>query len=501
MVENLRELLVNAEQDIAKAQSVAETDPTRPRFHFRAPGQWMDDPNGIIFHNGQYHVMYSLNPNSSTNRAGMVYKTVVRVWDPDSDDWTGGVTVWGHSRSSDLVHWEHLPIAIYPQIDKGEHFVWFGCTTITPSGIPMVIYTAVGPDLRPEDTAEQWAAYGSDDLLRWDPVQENPLMDGSIHGDQPVSEWRDPFVFVADGKTYMILGGRTGDVGGGEPVVLLYEAEDPDNLLWEYRGILYRHPTVGVPSVECPNLVKLGDKWVLFLSLHGPVEYVIGELDLNGCTFTTEFRGIADHSSNYYATNIMRDNKDRDLLWGALVGFEQTKGWNGALAIPRELDLRDGLLRMKPIDELASLRIDAIGDVRVDHEAPQVSLGSFPDGVGELRCELRTGESGTLILRLGEGGSATEVVIGRSSLRVNEKAFQLNDSQSDKSVTLYFDRTVLEVFVGDTDCAVLIVPAQVSEVPVSVSVEHNAVAMVKGWSLQSEGLFTVSEELAAVREG
>ena len=78
--EQLEELLKNGVSDIEAAAEIADKDPMRPRYHFHSPSQWMDDPNGIIYHKGYYHMMYSLNPNTSKHRAGMVYKTAHRVW-------------------------------------------------------------------------------------------------------------------------------------------------------------------------------------------------------------------------------------------------------------------------------------------------------------------------------------------------------------------------------------------------------------------------------------
>ena len=63
--EQLEELLKNGVSDIEAAAEIADKDPMRPRYHFHSPSQWMDDPNGIIYHKGYYHMMYSLNPNTS----------------------------------------------------------------------------------------------------------------------------------------------------------------------------------------------------------------------------------------------------------------------------------------------------------------------------------------------------------------------------------------------------------------------------------------------------
>ena len=62
-------------EKIFQAAKKADEDPIRPEYHFHSPAQWMDDPNGVIWHKGYYHMMYSLNPDTDKYRAGMVYKT------------------------------------------------------------------------------------------------------------------------------------------------------------------------------------------------------------------------------------------------------------------------------------------------------------------------------------------------------------------------------------------------------------------------------------------
>ena len=80
----------------------------RPIFHFMPEKNWMNDPNGVVFYKGEYHLFYQYNPNG--------------------DQW--GTIHWGHAKSKDLVHWEHLPIALYPSNDKGELHCFSGCAVI-----------------------------------------------------------------------------------------------------------------------------------------------------------------------------------------------------------------------------------------------------------------------------------------------------------------------------------------------------------------------------------
>lgn len=476
---------------VRRAAVIAAQDPVRPQFHFRAPGQWMDDPNGIVYHDGVYHVMYSLNPHSSEHRAGMVYRTVERVWDPGSPDWTGGITVWGHATSLDLVHWEHQPIALYPAVDRGEQFIWFGSTAINDEGVPVAIYTAVGPQMRPEDTAQQWGAVATSDLGTWEPMPTNPLLVAGSHRGVDVREWRDPFIFRADGRVFMILGARMGPKDGDDPVILLYQAMDRDLARWDYKGVLYRHPDTNVPSLECPNLVEVDGRWVLIFSPHGRVEYHVGVLDLASPAFLTEHSGIVDHSDNYYATNIMFGPEGRPILWAAIEGFEGTQGWNGALSLPRDLWLEGDRLCQRPVSALKRIRgathlaEGALGD--------GLEVGPFQSGTAELVVSSanRNAEWEVWI-------SAAEVEVGikieRGVLRVvtpsdELAAFPLSRTWPDR-LQVHVDRSVLDIAVDDTDCATLIVPAVLGPARVVLQGEQSGWVLAQLWQLDADDLFS-----------
>src|ERR1017187_10569847 len=93
---------VKAMEAVRAAIPTAESDPDRPLYHFRPPANWTNDPNGTLFYKGWHHLFYQLNPFAA--RLGSQH--------------------WGHARSSDLVNWEHLPIAIWPSADKGERAIY-----------------------------------------------------------------------------------------------------------------------------------------------------------------------------------------------------------------------------------------------------------------------------------------------------------------------------------------------------------------------------------------
>lgn len=487
--EQLEELLKNGVSDIEAAAEIADKDPMRPRYHFHSPSQWMDDPNGIIYHKGYYHMMYSLNPNTSKHRAGMVYKTAHRVWDPGHEDWTGGITVWGHARSKDMVHWEHLPIALYPVLEKGEHFIWFGTTALNENGTPIAVYTSVGPDKRPEDTADQWLWFGDDDLIKWKPAEDNPILDYDLHGDERLTEWRDPFVVKHDGKGYLILGARRVGKEKNDAVIALYEAQNPEYTKWSYKGVIFSLENREVPSCECPNLVKIQDKWVILVSPHGAVEYYVGNMDFEHAQFTVESSGMVDFSTNFYATNVLEDDRERKIMWGAVEGFCNTKGWNGCVSLPRQLSVsRDGHLWQGPVKELESLRNDHTAFSGVVTGDKSQKLFDIREGTAEIKLWVRSGSAVRLILPPGPAG---EIRIGSDFVSAGTKKAPLK-KKDEHELTIFLDRTVIEMFLDDGTCLTSVLPQAITKGTVEVVAEGGpAEVKADAYNLHCADLFSM----------
>src|SRR5258705_12935619 len=125
--ETASDALTRATTAVEAAAARAQADPARPIFHITAPAQWINDPNGPIFHKGVYHMFYQLHPFSDGS----------------------GPKYWGHVQSRDLVKWEHLPIALWPSSESGETEVWSGCCTLNGSNQPMIFYTSIARDRPP----------------------------------------------------------------------------------------------------------------------------------------------------------------------------------------------------------------------------------------------------------------------------------------------------------------------------------------------------------------
>jgi beta-fructofuranosidase len=290
-----------AMESVTAAIAHAESDPNRPIYHFHPPANWNNDPNGTIFYKGWHHLFYQLNPYGAT-------------W---------GHMHWGHARSRDLVNWEHLPIALGPSVEKGEEHVFSGGAISGPDGRPRLFYTSIG-----KRDPEQWmAAPADDDLMVWEKYARNPVVSLKNHGSLKVDEWRDPFLFREAGRTYMVCGGNLNSKRGGGGAVQLYESGGPNLIEWRHRGVVFEYRDRRVWNIECPNLFKLGSKWVLLISPENPCEYFVGSLDLAHGKFTPDTHGVLDPGRSY-ASNISYDDRGRTLLWlWGRTDSDPAKGW------------------------------------------------------------------------------------------------------------------------------------------------------------------------------
>ncbi|TFG48190.1 MAG: hypothetical protein E4H40_05090 [Candidatus Brocadiia bacterium] len=166
--------IARAAEALAKAAPRALADPARPVYHFLPPAQWMSDVCGAIKHKGWYHIFYQLDPYGDQipygSRSGKVH--------------------WGHARSRDMVHWEHLPPALAP-LDH-EIRCNSGCVTINKAGQPMIFYTSV----LSASPREHCAAIGDDELLTWKRYPSNPVLTLDNHGGPRFGEgWSDCYIF------------------------------------------------------------------------------------------------------------------------------------------------------------------------------------------------------------------------------------------------------------------------------------------------------------------
>lgn len=376
----------------------AYTEPHRPQLHFSPPTMWMNDPNGLVYFDGEYHLFYQHYPED-------------RVWGPMH---------WGHAISSDLIRWEHLPIALYPDelgyIFSGSAVVdrnntsGFGADDSPPL---VAIFTYHDPERRAlgsNDHESQGIAYSNDRGRTWTKYPDNPVLPNSGRG----RDFRDPNVFWhAQSSRWIMV------VSVFDHVELWASA----NLRsWEYLSRFGEGIGAHGGTWECPDLFPLQvegtdeTKWVLIQNLNpgGPqggsgTQYFVGEFD--GTTYTLEpgFEATLesepavwlDWGRDNYAgvtwSNIPeRDGRRIFIGWMSNWDYGQavpTSPWRSAMTMPRTLRLVDTAagyrLLSEPIEEVASLRQRSVSitDQLVDGEA-DISL-IFPFPIAQADVELR----------------------------------------------------------------------------------------------------------------
>ncbi len=301
----------------------------RPRFHLTPPANWMNDPNGLFFTEGQLHVFYQHNP--------------------EAPHW--GHTHWGHAVSADLVTWQHLPLAISPDAVGPDSFgCWSGCI-VDDGGIPTAFYTGVELDsaLR---RASVCRATSVDGLVTWVKDPANPCIVGSPDGIAP-DAFRDPFVWRDETGWAMLLGaGTTSGLGA----VLLYRSMDLRR--WEYVGPFLRGDELpraagtDAPCWECPQLVRFGGRDVLIISLVDRTPGVRPSHVMALIGRATGDRFVVDHAQqlgmgpDFYAPATILAPDGRQLLLGWVPEdpphSSSRRDWAGSMTFPRVVSITEG---------------------------------------------------------------------------------------------------------------------------------------------------------------
>ncbi|WP_222887785.1 glycoside hydrolase family 32 protein [Enterobacter sp. C2] len=313
-----------------------------PRYHLAARAGWMNDPNGLVWFDGWYHAFYQHHPYSTQ-------------WGPMH---------WGHARSQDLVHWEHLPVAIAPEGPEDKDGCFSGSAVVDGDTLAL-IYTGhkFHGDADNEDNLYQVQCLAtSQDGIHF-------ARQGIVVDTPPgVHHFRDPKVWCEGESWYMIVGARAGETGQ----VRLYRSADLRQ--WQEEGVLDEAEAGMGFMWECPDFFTLGDKHVLMFSPQGMAAhgfknrnlfqsgYLLGDWQ-PGQPFVRAGEFVEmDHGHDFYAPQSFLTPDGRRIVIGWLDMWEsplpeQQDGWAGMLSLPRELSLSaDNRVQMRPAKEVESLR-------------------------------------------------------------------------------------------------------------------------------------------------
>ncbi len=348
-------------KEIAANEISAEEQLYRPNFHFTPKANWMNDPNGMFYLNGTYHLYYQYYPDGN-------------VWGPMH---------WGHATSTNMIAWEEQPIAIYPDdlglIFSGSAVVdvnntsGFGKDGIVPIVAMYTYHNMKGEQAGELDFQTQAIAYSLDEGMTWVKYDKNPVIPNS-----GIKDFRDPKVIwdVDHSKWIMTL-------AAGDKVLFYSSLNLRDWILESSFGAAFgQHDGMW----ECPDLfpIKVSGqdetKWVLLVSINpaapnggSGTQYFVGDFDGQKFTLDTDFKQQLQQDSAVWL-DYGRDNyagvtwsnipkKDgRKLFIGWMSNWEYardvpTETWRSAMTIPRELKLKKNekefVLSSAPVTELS----------------------------------------------------------------------------------------------------------------------------------------------------
>ncbi|MDR1970634.1 MAG: glycoside hydrolase family 32 protein [Treponema sp.] len=376
----------------------------RPVYHFTARQGWMNDPNGLIQFRGTYHAFYQHYPYAPK-------------WGPMH---------WGHAVSRDLVHWEHLPIALYPDQDYEK-----GCFTgsaVDNNGELTLVYTAHHDERSPRET--QCLAFSRDGIY-FTKYEKNPVIKGPPPGYG--EEFRDPKVFRRGEDWYIVVGCTRENRGG----VLLYTS--PDLRRWDLVGLFCESDGAQGIMWECPNFFQLDGAWVLLIS---PIDmekarciFITGEADFEKPAFMQKKWSRADYGLDFYAPQVFTDERGRCILlgWMDMWGDFPTRkdGWAGAFTFPRQLFLEGATVCQRPVEELALLRRKELfnGNLKL-RRGQKNNLANIQGDCLEIEFTIPRGklESGVLTMLLRASADRKERVLLQWDL--SSQVFTLDKEQS-----------------------------------------------------------------------
>ncbi|WP_080903216.1 DUF4980 domain-containing protein [Parabacteroides sp. Marseille-P3160] len=391
----------------------------RPQFHFTTRRGWINDPNGLIYYEGEYHLFYQHNPYE-------------REW---------GNMHWGHAVSKDLIFWKELPIALYPDslgtMFSGSTVIDYGNTSgFGTKNEPAMVaaYTADG-----NRRQTQCIAYSTDHGRSWSKYPGNPVIDSKEKWNS--TDTRDPKVFWYDKGKHWVLVLNERD---GHSIYTSANLKD-----WTYES----HTT---GFWECPELFELpvdGDttktKWVMY---GASGTYMIGSFD--GKKFTPETGKFYYTSGSIYAaqtfTNIpASDGRRIQIGWGRI--GQKGMPFNNMMLLPTELSLRtttNGIrLYSTPVKEC-----DLLNETAIRQEGPFSA-----EQAGELMkpyehsdyLRIRT------TIKLSHATSAGLNLSGQSLINydlnfnlVNGVFYSPDDITSTEiTADIFIDKTSVEVFI------------------------------------------------------
>jgi fructan beta-fructosidase len=427
----------------------------RPQFHFSPEANWMNDPNGMVYLDGEYHLFYQYHPDST-------------VWGPMH---------WGHAVSKDLVHWEHLPIALFPDkwgtifsgsvVYDEKNSSGLGSDENPPLIAIFTYHDAEGERAGRNDYQTQGIAYSTDKGRNWIKYEQNPVLKNP-----GIKDFRDPKVTKytsKDGQDKWIMSLAVLDKISfySSTNLLDWKHESDFNTPWAAYGGVW----------ECPDLFPLTTEegetqWILLVSINpgGPnggsaTQYFVGDFD--GKSFTSKSSSVKwiDHGADNYAgvtwANVPQsDGRTLFIGWMSNWDYAQivpTEKWRSANTLPRSLHLvnqnGDYFIASRPVKELETLRKSTHtlsgNQAKLDEELMELVL---TPNQSDFSFTLKNQMGEEVIFNANADGfsfdRSTSGVVNFSEKFINKHMAPMTSSPV-REVKVFVDRSSIEIFINN----------------------------------------------------
>ncbi|MGM9612935.1 MAG: glycoside hydrolase family 32 protein [Butyricicoccus sp.] len=420
--------LVAAEETRERSRIAA--DPHRQGYHLMPPVGWLNDPNGLCYFRGNYHVFYQYGP-----------------LDPN-----GGVKMWGHYRSADLLHWKQCPVMLYPDQPYDLHGVYSGSAFVEDDTLYLyytgnVKYEGDYDYVRTGRGHNTCLAVSSDGETA---DSKQLLMDNAAYPAGLTCHVRDPKVWKEGDSYYMVQGARTLEDKGE---VLVFTSAD--RIHWTHNDTLTTPEPFGY-MWECPDRFALGGLDVLSVSPQGLTQQGDCFQNIYACGYFPDAQHTDpaafiewDKGFDFYAPQTFVSPDGRRILigWMGMPDADYgnptaARGWQHCLTVPCVLSVRDGRILRNPVHELEALRgeehVYETGETRQMDAGEKFDLVWTPEGE-EIRlvirdCAVLEWKENTLTLSFRKGGA------GRTVRRAAVDAL--------REVRILGDASSVEIFVN-----------------------------------------------------
>lgn len=407
----------------------------KPKLHFTAPFHWINDPNGLIYYNNEYHVFYQHFPYAS--------------------HW--GTMHWGHAVTKDFIHYKHLPFALYPSKSYDRNGCFSG-SALEIDGKMYLYYTSI--KYAKENPEFVHVQYSDDDLIasqslvvsldgyHFDNQNDKQLIIEPIRDEQlgDLRHTRDPKVWKGnDGLYKMIIGSKIPHGTSYDGEVLFYESKNGINFYYKNR---YIDENIG-DMWECPDIFNIDNQWFMIFSPENikkppypPSHAVYMPVDFDEFTCTIKGHGdytYIDYGLDFYApqTFINKYNERMVIGWLRMRKPIDSEEWVGMHTMPRVLTQKNGHIYQSVYKDIKDLFVE---ECQIDFNQPMV-----------IKCTMNEDSYlnlGGLKLYIEDNCLYAD---RRDVSIVEEKVCNVNHTPKlDKfELEIYYDYHVFEIFIND----------------------------------------------------